>query len=61
MSDLMSGCWPYRNLANDKRDALIKQLLDDEAIVEITPESNPGARRKAPAFVAKAFVREIGR
>lgn len=50
-------CWPYRNLEDAKRESLIKQLLNDEAIVEIQPESKPGARRKAPVYVARQFVR----
>lgn len=58
-SDLVSGCWAYRALADDKREALIKQMLCDDAIVEVQPESKPGARRKALVYVAKAFVREV--
>lgn len=53
-------CWAYRNLADDKRDALIQQLLTDEAVVEIQPPSKPGARQKAPVYVARQFVREKG-
>ena len=30
----------------------------DGAVVEVTPESKPGARRKAVVYVAKAFVEE---
>jgi hypothetical protein len=57
-SDLISGCRPYRNLSDDKREALIKQLLADGAIVEVQPESKPGARRKALVYVARQFVKE---
>jgi len=56
---LQQSCWAYRNLADDKREALIKQLLADGAIVEIQPPSKPGARRKALVYVAKAYVREV--
>jgi len=58
-SDLVSGCRPYRNLPDDKREALIKQLLADGAVVEIQPPSKPGARRKALIYVAQPFVREV--
>lgn len=58
-SDLVSGCRPYRNLPDDKREALIKQLLADGMVVEIQPESKPGARRKALIYVAQPFVREV--
>lgn len=56
---LNRGCWPYRNLAGEKREALIKQLLDDGAIVEIQPESKPGARHKALLYVAKSYARAV--
>lgn len=55
---LRQYCKPYRNLGDDKREELIKQLVLDGAVVEVTPESKPGARRKAVVYVAKAFVEE---
>jgi hypothetical protein len=56
---LQQYCRPYRNLPDDKREALIKQMLADESIVELQPESKPGSRRKALIYVAKQFVREV--
>lgn len=56
---LQQYCRPYRNLSDDKREALIKQLIMDGAIVEIQPESAPGARRKSLVYVAKAFVKAV--
>lgn len=58
---LQQYCRPYRNLPDDKREALIKQMLTDGAIVEIQPESKPGARRKAVVYVARSFVREVAK
>lgn len=58
-SDLISGCRAYRGLEEGKREALIKQLLDDGAVVEIQPESKPGARRKALVYVAKSYAERI--
>ena len=55
---LRQYCKPYRNLSDDKRDDLIKQLILDGVIVEIAPTSKPGARRKTPVYVARAFVEE---
>lgn len=57
---LQQYCRPYRNLPDDKREALLKQLLADGAIMEIQPPSKPGARRKTVVYVAKMFVREVG-
>jgi hypothetical protein len=59
--DLISGCWAYRGLSDDKREALVKQLLNDESIVEVYPETKPGARRKALIYVARQFAREVGK
>jgi len=56
---LQQYCRPYRNLPDDKREALIKQLLADDAVVEIQPTSKPGARRKAVVYVARQFVKEM--
>ena len=56
---LQQYCRPYRNLPDDKREALIKQLLADDAVVEIQPPSKPGARRKAVVYVARQFVKEM--
>ncbi len=49
-------CKSYRNLPDDKRKELIRQLLSAGEIVEVFPESQPGARRKAVIYVAKAFA-----
>ncbi len=57
---LQQYCHAYRNLSDDKREALIKQLLNDGAIVEVYPESKPGARRKAVVYVVKSFAQAIG-
>lgn len=56
---LYQYCWAYRNLEDCKREALLKQLLSDEAIVEIQPESKPGARRKALVYVARQFAKAV--
>ena len=56
---LQQYCRAYRNLPDDKREALLKQLLADGAVVEIQPPSKPGARRKAVVYVAKTFVQEV--
>jgi len=53
---LQRRCRAYRNLPDDKRQELIKQLVLDGAVIEVTPESKLGARRKAVVYVAKAFV-----
>lgn len=55
-SALYRLCRAYRNLPDEKRKELISQLLSDGEIVEVFPESQPGARRKAVIYVAKAFV-----
>jgi len=55
-STLYRLCSAYRNLPDDKRKELIRQLLSAGEIVEVTPESQPGARRKAVIYVAKAFA-----
>lgn len=60
-SDLISGCRTYRNLDDAKRESLLKQLINDESVVEVYPESRPGARRKALIYVAKQFSREVVR
>lgn len=49
-------CKSYRNLPDDKRKELIRQLLSAGEIVEVFTESQPGARRKAVIYVAKAFA-----
>lgn len=52
-------CKPYRNLPDDKRKELISQLLSAGEIVEVFPESQPGARRKAVIYVVKAFAEVV--
>lgn len=58
-STLYRLCRAYRNLPDDKRKELISQLLSDGEIVEVFPESQPGARRKAVIYVAKAFAEVV--
>ena len=49
----------YAALPDDKRKELISQLLSAGEIVEVFPESKPGARRKAVVYVAKAFAEVV--
>jgi Rha family phage regulatory protein len=51
--DLHRGCHPYRSLPTDaERQAILESLLRQKRITTHTPPSSPGARRKAPVYVA---------
>lgn len=58
---LQQYCRPYREATDQERTDALNRLLDQGAIVQVQPESLPGARRKALVYVARQFVREVAK
>ena len=56
LRDLSRNIWAFRNLAQESRNALIQQLVQDGHVVEVTT-TNPKTKRKSKVLVAKRFVK----